>query len=91
MRYYGATRRELNELAEAHEERNRPLSQAERDEQTATLNRPAGNVAQVLVWLEDMGIRPSQDDWKAARQLPPETSLRDVLKRLGATDEDLVN
>lgn len=93
-RYLGANRRELRELAEAHEERTRRVSAEELAERhaelKAILDRPPKTLLLVVSWAEDLGLRPTPQQWTEARALPPNSSLREVLRVLGAQPEDLI-
>jgi hypothetical protein len=40
-------------------------------------------MGQVLIWVSDTDHRPTQEQWNAARQLPPSTTLREVLAAMG--------
>lgn len=89
----GAPRRELSQLAENWFDQHRPQSdeeiEARRTEHRKVLDAPARSFATVLIWAEDLELRPTQAQWAAARAMPESTTLRQVLYALGAVREDL--
>lgn len=74
-RHEPATARELNQLAENHAENGQPSN---------ALRKPPAHFSTVLLWADDLGINPTPAQWEAARALPAETTLADVLRFLGA-------
>ena len=54
---------------------------------TDVFEKPSGNFAQVLMWMDDFPlVEPDEAAWKLARQLPPTATLREVLHALGVSD-----
>jgi hypothetical protein len=86
-RYYPATRHELNQIAENQKHLELAAHHAEVGKTAYALGRPPQSIMQVLAWLDDLPTPngyPTQERFAAARKLPSDTPLSEVLEFLGA-------